>query len=35
VQFNYRLSPLVAACARMALAQAGSRTPATTGGSSR
>lgn len=24
VQFNYRLSPLVAACARMALAQAGS-----------
>ncbi|MEW1720147.1 DegT/DnrJ/EryC1/StrS family aminotransferase [Streptomyces sp. NPDC093109] len=35
VQFNYRLSPLVAACARMALAQAGSRTPATTGGTSR
>ena len=41
VQFNYRLSPLVAACVRMALAQAGSSrtsvttTPMTTGGTSR
>jgi dTDP-4-amino-4,6-dideoxygalactose transaminase len=35
VQFNYRLSPLVAACARMALAQAATRTPATTGGTQR
>ncbi|MDR7275436.1 degT/DnrJ/EryC1/StrS aminotransferase [Catenuloplanes atrovinosus] len=35
VQFNYRLSPLVAACVRMALAQAGSRTPAVTGGNPR
>ena len=32
VQFNYRLSPLVAACVRMALRQVGSRTPVTTGG---
>ncbi|NJQ14886.1 degT/DnrJ/EryC1/StrS aminotransferase [Streptomyces bohaiensis] len=31
VQFNYRLSPLVAACARMALAQAGTRSAEQTG----
>ncbi|AIR99418.1 DegT/DnrJ/EryC1/StrS aminotransferase [Streptomyces glaucescens] len=33
VQFNYRLSPLVAACARMALGQA-TRTPASSGAAS-
>ncbi|WAP55136.1 degT/DnrJ/EryC1/StrS aminotransferase [Streptomyces sp. S465] len=32
VQFNYRLSPLVAACIRMALRQVGPRTPVKTGG---
>ncbi|WP_262703624.1 MULTISPECIES: degT/DnrJ/EryC1/StrS aminotransferase [Streptomyces] len=32
VQFNYRLSPLVAACVRMALRQVGPRTPVMTGG---
>ncbi|GAA0357223.1 degT/DnrJ/EryC1/StrS aminotransferase [Actinoallomurus spadix] len=35
VQFNYRLSPLVAACVRMALTQAATRTPAVTGGTQR
>ncbi|WFE20248.1 degT/DnrJ/EryC1/StrS aminotransferase [Solwaraspora sp. WMMD937] len=35
LQFNYRLSPLVAACVRMALMQAGTRTPAMTGGTQR
>ncbi|MGW4651713.1 DegT/DnrJ/EryC1/StrS family aminotransferase [Kitasatospora sp. NPDC004289] len=31
VQFNYRLSPLVAACARLALLQAATAVPATSG----